>query len=305
MKYTFISGGTGTPKLLQGFRAVVDDSALGVICNTGDDYMWENLHVSPDLDTVLYLFSNRLDTDKFWGVRDESFHAVETLRSLGEDVWFNVGDFDLGLHLYRTSRLETTNLTEITKAVCQSWNIEAVVLPMCNEPVQTQIISDIGSLHFQEYFVKHRTKVKIEDVKFLTQNPQLTPEVASQITQSQSIIIGPSNPITSIGPVFTIRPLLRHLEQNRAKVLAISPIVGTTAFSGPTIDLLRSEGIEPNPKGIAQYYQSTISKLVLAESDIGFKQDILDYDIEPIFLNIDLSTQEHKQTLAENLIDLL
>ncbi|MCH8905759.1 MAG: 2-phospho-L-lactate transferase [Candidatus Heimdallarchaeota archaeon] len=305
MKYSFISGGTGTPKLLQGFRTKVADDKIGVICNTGDDYRWQNLHVSPDLDTVLYLFSSRLDVDKFWGVKDETFHAVNTLRSLGEDIWFNVGDFDLGLHLYRTPRLETKSLTEITQEVCQSWGITADILPMANELVQTQIISNMGNLHFQEYFVKHRTNVKVSNVKFLSHKPKLTPEVASQMTQCNSIIIGPSNPVTSIGPVLSIPPLLIQLQHNRSKVLAVSPIIGNNAFSGPTISLLHSQGIEPSPRGIANYYRSTISKLVLSPSDMDYKQDILDCDIEPIFLNIDLSTQAQKEALAEYLIDLL
>ena len=166
MTFTFLSGGTGTPKLLQGFRQVLDDQRISVICNTGDDYIWNGLHISPDLDTNLYLFSNRLDLGKFWGVKDESFHALDTLQSLGKDIWFNVGDKDIGLHLFRTDQLQKMSLTQITQHISKAWDISATILPMCDQLVQSQIYTEHKKLHFQEYFVKYKTEVNIQKVQF-------------------------------------------------------------------------------------------------------------------------------------------
>ncbi|MHA2090130.1 MAG: 2-phospho-L-lactate transferase [Candidatus Kariarchaeaceae archaeon] len=304
MTYTFLSGGTGTPKLLQGFRQLIDDGKISVICNTGDDYIWNGLHISPDLDTVLYLFSNRLDLGKFWGVKNDSFQALNTLKSLEKEIWFNVGDKDLGLHLYRTYLQQEMTLTQITQIISKTWDISATILPMCNQLVQSQIYTEQKKLHFQEYFVKYKGKVNIQNVQFEGNKDTTTPQVLNTLQESNVVIMGPSNPITSMGPILSLTPIRKSLEDQRAKVIAISPIIGNRAFSGPTPDLMTACGIEVSPIGLAQYYKKLISTLILDPIDRQYHKSLLDLDIEPVYLNIELKTDQQKQELAKSMLTL-
>jgi LPPG:FO 2-phospho-L-lactate transferase len=303
--YTFLSGGTGTPKLLEGYRSIVDDPDITVICNMGDDILWNGLRVSPDLDTVLYLFSGKLDLSKYWGVKDETFNALSTLEELGYSSWFNIGDRDLGLHIARKVMQENgMTITQITQKICSMLNIEAEILPMSDQLVQSVIHSEEESMGFQEFFVKHRSEVDVKRVTYEGQRDTTT-EVLSSIDRSKQIIIGPSNPVTSIGPILSLSRLKDKLGENRNKAVAISPIVGNTAFSGPTIKLMRAQGIETSILGLAQHYQKIISKLVISESDRNLQPEILDLGIEPIVLPIQLQNIKQKTDLAISLLELL
>lgn len=305
MKFGFLSGGTGTPKLLQGFRNLVTDDQLAVICNGGDDYLWHGLRVCPDLDTVLYLFSGRLDTKKFWGVNDESFNALETLKSLGIDEWFNIGDKDLGLHIYRQEKLENNTLTSITEEICKKWKIEAQIAPMTDNHVQSYIYAQDTKYHFQEYFIKHRWSLDVSTVKFEGNTDTASQKALHILDGVEKVIIGPSNPITSIGPILAIKPLAQKLMKHRSKTIAVSPIIGTSAFSGPSTRLMEAMKVKPNPLALAKHYKNIISKLILDSSDREYEKEIEDLEIEPIFLPIELKTRKQKQDLARSIIELM
>lgn len=306
MKYVFLSGGTGTPKLMQGFRQILSDDNLGVICNSGDDYIWNGLYVCPDLDTVLYLFSGKLDTSKFWGVEGDTFESLRTLHSLeAEDTWFNVGDRDLGLHIFRSSKLIDSSLTSVTKDICKKWEIKAEILPMSNFPLQSRIHSKSKNYNFQEYFVKLKTEIEVTDVKFQGQTEKTTEEVRNMLEKAKQIIIGPSNPITSVGPILSINEIFSLLQEYRDKVSVISPLKGKEAFSGPTVKLLKAMNIEPSPLGIAKYYQKITSKIVFDERDKSVADKIKDLEIEPIFHPIDLSSLDQKKKLATTIFDFI
>lgn len=304
MKLNFLSGGTGTPKLLQGFREILDDSQLSIICNGGDDILWHDLRVCPDLDTVLYLFSNRLDTDKFWGVKDDKFTTVEELKELGSDEWFSIGGKDLGLHLFRTQMLKDYSLTAVTREISQKWGIKANVYPMSDDLIQSQIHSGSASYSFQEFFVKHRTEPHVDRVEF-SGNKSTTPEVLDVLDPKTPLIIGPSNPVTSIGPILSIDAIMEKLVENRKNNLAVSPIISDAAFSGPTVKLMKVMGIETSPLGIAHHYRSIISKLILDPNDRIFADRITDLGVEPIFLPIFLKTREQKISLAREILNIL
>jgi len=306
MKYTFLSGGTGTPKLLQGFRELIPDKDLGVICNSGDDYLWNGLYVCPDLDTVLYQFSQKLDLVKFWGVKNERFEALEILRSLAaESTWFNVGDKDLALHVYRTNEMKTKSLTQVTKQICNNWNIEATIVPMSDYAVQSRIFSEDKSYHFQEYFVKLKTNITVSKVEFVGNKKSCTKEVKDLLESSKVIIIGPSNPITSIGPILAIEEIRELLRKHREKVVIISPIKSGSAFSGPTVELMRSMNVEVSPLGLAKYYQPYASKIIFDTDELELGNKIKSIGIEPIFHPIELSTQEQKKKLANTILNFI
>jgi LPPG:FO 2-phospho-L-lactate transferase len=303
VSFGFLSGGTGTPKVLEGFRELIDDTKLSVIANTGDDYYWNGLRISPDLDTLLYLFSDKLDTNKYWGVKDESYNALSTLRELGGETWFNVGDKDLGLHVYRQHLMKTMNFSQIIKYISKKWGILATITPMADGLIQSRIHSGDEEYHFQEYFVKYRTNIDVDFVEFKGSSP--ISEFAEYILKnSNKIILGPSNPITSIGPMLSMTDLRQLLEKRQKDTLAISPIVGEKAFSGPTTKLMMSHGIETSPLGVANYYKGLISILILDPSDKKYENDIKDLEIDPIYMPIELKTLEQKTNLAENLLDL-
>ena len=303
MSYGFLSGGTGTPKVLEGFRELVDDTNLSVIANTGDDYFWNGLRISPDLDTLLYLFSNKLDTSKYWGVKDESYNALSTLKELGGEVWFNVGDKDLGLHVYRQYLLKTMSFSQITELISRKWNIKAKIAPMADGLIQSRIHSGDNEYHFQEYFVKHKTDIDVDYVEFKGKYP-ISKTAEYILHNSDKIIIGPSNPITSIGPMLSIAELRALLGRRQKDVVAISPVVGDKAFSGPTTRLLKAHGIETSPLGVAKYYQGLINTLILAPSDRSYDTMIKDLEIEPIYLPIELKSMDQKMKLADNLLNL-
>lgn len=306
MKYAFLSGGTGTPKLLQGFRELITDEELGIICNSGDDYLWNGLYVCPDLDTVLYQFSGNLDLEKFWGVKNETFQSLEILKSLdGEATWFNVGDKDLALHIYRTNELKNDSLTQITKQVCKKWNIKATILPMSDHSIQSRIHSGDDSYHFQEYFVKLRTQIPVSKVEFRGNKKSTTREVKEMLESSKVIIIGPSNPITSIGPILAVDHIRHLLKKYREKVVIVSPIKGTSAFSGPTVELMKSMGVEPSALGLAKYYQPYASRIIFDTDDKHLEQELNSVGIEPIFLPIELTTQEQKKNLATAILNFI
>ncbi|RMG28079.1 MAG: 2-phospho-L-lactate transferase [Methanobacteriota archaeon] len=307
MKLLFFSGGTGTPKLLEGMSTLINESNIDVVCNTGDDFKWNSLHISPDLDTVLYLFSNKLDLRKYWGRKNETFHALETLESLEEPVWFKVGDRDLGLHVFRSHLLEQgKRLTEITNNVRLKWGIQAGVYPMADQPVTTLIRTLEGQIHFQEYFVKYQTNVEVQDVIFSGSNQADMPkEVSTALDTAHSVIIGPSNPITSIGPILSIPAYHSWFSNRKKKVIAVSPMIGNQAFSGPTGKLMEAMGFAKSPLGLGQRYQGLIDILVLDDADRSFSKEISDYGIEPVFTNISMKDIHEKTNLAKFILDLI
>lgn len=304
MQFSFLSGGTGTPKLLQGFRNFIDDRDIAVICNGGDDLNWYGLRVCPDLDTLLYMFAGKLDTEKFWGVRHDTFENIEVLSELGEDVWFNIGDRDLGLHVYRTEMMKKLSLTDITEKICKAWGIKSTILPMSNILVQSKIYSDKGELSFQEFFVKYRTNVEVIDVKFIGDTSTTTQKVLDTLI-SGPLIIGPSNPITSIGPILSITPIRQKMEDIRKNTIAISPIMGNNAFSGPTVKLMAAKGMDANVYSIAKYYNNVISKLVIDPVDVRYSKQIEDMDIEVIPLPINMKNEQQKIQLAKDIFNIL
>lgn len=304
--FVFLSGGTGTPKLLQGFRNLISDNEISVICNTGDDFIWNGLHISPDLDTILYLFSSKLDTKKFWGVTDDAFSTLEVLKTLeAQDTWFNVGDKDLGLHLFRSNKLNSMTLTQITQEICKNWKIRANILPMSNVMVQSRIKTPEGELGFQEFFVKYHTQPKVLGVSFIGDTSNTTNEILKVIDEANAIIIGPSNPVTSIGPILAVKSIYNKLHDNRNKVIIVSPIVGENAFSGPTIKLMNAQKIEPSIVGLANLYKDISSTIVIDTSDSDVMPTLENLGYKVISTPIEMKTDEQKQNLARTILGFI
>ncbi|HUC99433.1 MAG TPA: 2-phospho-L-lactate transferase, partial [Candidatus Polarisedimenticolaceae bacterium] len=222
-----LTGGTGGAKLVQGLAAEIDPADLTIICNTADDAIFHGLHVSPDIDTIVYTLAGLQDEQKGWGLADESFVALEQLRSLGEEVWFKLGDKDLATHILRTHLLrQGITLSEVTQRIRTALDVKSEILPMSDDRIETRIVTAGGEISFQEYFVRERWSAEIKRVFFAgIDRSKPAPCVLQAISNAAGIVICPSNPVTSIGPILAVPEIRQALREARAKIVGVSPII--------------------------------------------------------------------------------
>jgi len=252
---TFLSGGTGTPKLLRGMRSLLADRDIAVVVNTAEDLWISGNHLSPDLDTVLYLFAGLADTQSWWGIAGDSFATHEALAAWGGEESLKIGDRDRAIHILRGDLLRKgMRLTEATALIARRLGIEAALLPMADTPVATLVDTDLGLLHFQDYWVKHRGRPQVKEVvRRFPEPPKATPEVLRAIEKAGAVVIGPSNPVTSIAPILECAGVPEALAGKF--VVAVSPFVGDRPVSGPAAELMRAWGREPDSQGTFGLYE--------------------------------------------------
>ena len=260
---TFLSGGTGTPKLLRGMLELLEEQEIAVIVNTAEDIWLSGNHLSPDIDTVMYLFAGILDTDRWWGIRDDTYITHDHLADLGIEEFITMGDRDRAVNIARGEMLRSgMRLTEATRAICERLGIQATVLPMTDSEVTTYVRTSRGEIHFQEYWVKHRGALPIEGVVRRTQEPPVaTPEVIEAIDASDAVVIGPSNPVTSISPILECAGIREALRQHRC-VIAVSPFIGDAPISGPAAALMQASGREPSSAGTYSLYEDFVDVFI-------------------------------------------
>ncbi|MFX0119010.1 MAG: 2-phospho-L-lactate transferase [Promethearchaeota archaeon] len=301
----FLSGGTGTPKLLQGVVKIIDPHQITVIGNTGDDWDFYGLYVSPDIDSILLTLSNLIDTEKWWGIKNDTFKLVEFLKDqLKEDIWFNLGDFDTGLCLFRTYLLNNgKSLTEATEIIRERLNIQSRILPMADQVIQTKVRTPNQTLHLQEFWVKYKGKLPVKNVFFEGDLRNTTDQVLNVIERANTIIIGPSNPISSIGPILALYPLREALQNASAYRVAISPIIGSAPVSGPTADFLRAWGHDVSPTVIAEMFHDVLDALVIHHTDKQYIDEIKGKGIKPILDDIYIRTKNDAIRLFKRIMD--
>ena len=251
---TFLSGGTGTPKLLRGMQKVMDRHEISVVVNTAEDIWISGNHISPDVDTVMYLFAGVLNTDTWWGIRSDTFTTHEEITRLGIDEFIAIGDRDRAVQIARGEMLRNgMRLTNVTRGLCDRFGVRENVLPMTDTEVTTLVETDLGPIHFQEYWVRARGKIAIRNVvRSFTEPPVATEEVLLAIDASDAVVIGPSNPITSILPILSCEGIKQAL---RGKfVIAVSPFIGDAPVSGPAGALMTAAGFEPSSIGTFNCY---------------------------------------------------
>ena len=252
---TFLSGGTGTPKLLRGMQKVMDRHEISVIVNTAEDIWISGNHISPDLDTVMYLFAGILNTDTWWGIRNDSFTTHEEITRLGIDEFIAIGDRDRAVQIARGEMIRNgMRLTNATKILCDRFGVRENVLPMTDTEVTTLVKTDLGLIHFQEYWVRAKGKIEIEQVvRNFNEPPVATEEVLAIIGASDAVVIGPSNPITSISPILACDGMKTALSDKL--VIAVSPFIGNSPVSGPAGALMKAAGFEPSSLGTINCYE--------------------------------------------------
>jgi LPPG:FO 2-phospho-L-lactate transferase len=266
MSVVVLAGGTGGAKLARGLLDVVGPGELTVIANTGDDIEIHGGYVSPDPDLVLFWLADRID-DRGWGIEGDTFSVMDGLRALGIDVWFNLGDADLAICLERRRRLEDDErLTDVTRWLTGALGVDATVLPMCDEIVRTRVQADDTWWPFQDFMIRHGAKGPVQDVALDgVDAATATPEVLAAIAGAEVVIIGPSNPIISIGPILAVHGMREALLSTPAPVIAVSPVVGAAIVKGPTESFMAWAGLPLDAGGIAQVYAGLVDGLVSDE----------------------------------------
>ncbi|NMB80094.1 MAG: 2-phospho-L-lactate transferase [Methanomicrobiales archaeon] len=259
---TFLSGGTGTPKLLRGMQKVMDRHEIAVIVNTAEDIWISGNHISPDIDTVMYLFAGVLNTETWWGMRNDTFTTHEEATMLGIDEFLTIGDRDRAVHIARGEMLRNgMRLTNITKVLCERYGVRETVLPMTDTEVTTQVKTDLGFIHFQEYWIRAKGQIAIfEVIRSFREPPVATAEALATIAASDAVVIGPSNPITSILPILSCAGI-REALQNKP-VVAVSPFIGDAPISGPAGALMKAAGYAPGSIGTVNCYNGLVDIFV-------------------------------------------
>lgn len=274
---TVLTGGTGGAKFVDGLRQIVPPEDLTIVVNTGDDMSWWGLRVSPDIDSIVYMLAGNLSQERGWGVERDTFFALKTMRDMGEPAWFSVGDRDLAMHIFRTNLVaDGKTLSEATAEIATRLGIQTRILPMTDSNVETRVLTAAGELSFEQYFVERRYQDEVKSVRFAgASNALPAPGVIDAIRSSDLIMLAPSNPVTSIGPILAVPGIRKALRETRAEVAAVSPIVGNAAVTGPAGALLASQGFAVSIAGVAAYYRDILDLLVVDIKDAEVADELV------------------------------
>ncbi|HEV2176970.1 MAG TPA: 2-phospho-L-lactate transferase [Terriglobia bacterium] len=260
---TVLTGGTGGAKLIQGLAQIAPPEEITAVVNTGDDLAWWGLRVSPDLDSITYALAGMLSADRGWGVEGDTFQCLDAMRRLGAPAWFQLGDRDLSTHLVRSELLAAgKTLSEATEEITSRLGIASRVLPMTDSRVETRVLTAQGELSFQEYFVRERFAPAVQAVRFAgAAESRPAPGVVEAIEKAEVVLLAPSNPITSVGPILAVPGIREALKRTPAPVGAVSPIVGGAAVSGPAGHLMQAQGLPVSAEGVACAYADFLDVL--------------------------------------------
>lgn len=302
---TILAGGTGSIKLVRGLSKLTKD--MTIISNVGDNIWLYGLYVAPDIDTIIYGLSGLLDKDRGWGIKGDSFECLAKLRELGAESWFALGDRDLATHLIRTSMLKSgKSLSQITDWMRERYKVIPKIIPATDDELTTIIRTDKGKrIHLQEFWVKYKGRIKVTDIIYQgANNAHTNSKALDAIMQSDLVVIAPANPISSIGPIVALKELREALANNRYKVVAISPLIGERALSGPAIKYMKALGLESSPAGVAQYYSDFVSEFIISKSDRKLVPRIRDeFGMKVYETNIRMRNKADETRLSRYLIE--
>jgi LPPG:FO 2-phospho-L-lactate transferase len=306
LRITALAGGVGASKLLLGLYDVMDPAHLTVIVNTGDDINLHGLKISPDLDIVTYTLAEIIDPKKGWGFRGETFHLLKRLAVFGRINWFNLGDRDLATHIHRTAMLaDGKTLTDAAESIRVALGVKSRMLPMCNEPVPTIIESSEGGLHFQEYLVKRRAEPIVRSIRFDgVEHAKPAPGVLEAIRDADRILICPSNPLISIGPILAVKGIREALRARRDSVVGVCPIVGGKSLKGPSDKMLAELGHEASAKGVAKLYADFTGTFVIDPADESQRTAIEAIGMKVAVIPTVMTSRGDKRTLARAILSL-
>jgi LPPG:FO 2-phospho-L-lactate transferase len=301
---TCLAGGVGAARFIDGLSRVFPPDKITAIVNTGDDLQYLGCHVSPDIDIVTYTLAGIADREKGWGIENDTHNCLDQLAKYSAETWFRIGDKDFATHLLRTAFLQQGfNLSEVTEKIRTSLAVKVSILPMTDNVVSTKIKTPKGVLEFQEYFVKRGFQDRVEDITY--EGASLAtpaPGVALGIEKADLIILCPSNPILSIGPILAIPGIRDSMSKTRAKIVGISPIVGGKAVKGPLDKMMANLGLEVSPFGVAQLYKGLMTGYVIDQIDKSIAPKITSLGLKILTTNTLMDSVEAKIQLARNTI---
>ena len=306
-KILALCGGIGGAKLAFGLSKILSTEKLILLVNTGDDFIHHNLKICPDIDTVMYTLAEINDKVNGWGIQNETWNTLESLKKLGADSWFQLGDKDLATHLRRTSLLnEGKKLSFITQHLSSFFGVNHKIFPMSETPVSTMLITDFGRLSFQEYFVKLRCKPKVKSLEYVGREEAKIPKSLDKMILENlfsGIIICPSNPYLSIDPILSINKIKKYLKETTSPVLVVSPIINNKSVKGPTSKIMKELGKDPSVQTIADHYQEITDVLMIDNKDLNNISKINSMSVETD--SIYMGDNVKKISLAKRCLELL
>jgi LPPG:FO 2-phospho-L-lactate transferase len=304
-RFAVLAGGIGASRFLQGLIRAVPAADITVVGNTGDDFELHGLSVSPDLDTVTYTLAGWADPERGWGIAGDTFRCLETLGKFTGQTWFQLGDRDLATHIYRSSLLRGGfPLSEVTARIVRALGVQSSILPMSDQRVRTWIETPAERLDFQTYFVKHKAQDEIRGIEFVgADNATPAPGVLEVIAAAEAVILAPSNPIISIGPILAVPGVREALAETSAQVAAVTPIVAGRALKGPAARMMEALGHESSALGVARIYRDFLDVLILDEQDRHLTPSIENLGVRTVVTNTIMSDLARKESLARAVLE--
>ncbi len=296
-----LAGGTGAARFLQGLVQAVPQEQVTIISNVGDDCEMYGLHVSPDIDMVVYHLAGVADEERTFGIRGDTFTVVEALARFGYENWFRLGDRDLATCLHRTNLLRKgLGLAAATASIARAFGLGCTVLPATEAPLRTRIRTDEGLLEFQDYFVRRRAEVPVREVLYQgAAAARPAPGVLEAIAGARAVVVSPSNPVLSIGPILAVPGIREALASTPARVGAVSPIVGGATLKGPADRIMRELGMEVSPVGVARLYADFLDVMVLDQRDAPLAPQVQALGLDAVVTDTIMSSTEKKVALAQ------
>ena len=302
MKVTVLSGGVGAARFLHGLARVVEPESITAVSNVSDDLTWHGLHVSPDLDTLMYTLAD-LEGEFGWGLRGDTQTTLQRLRALGDEEWFGIGDRDLATHLYRTGRLQAgATLSEVTQSLMTAHGVRVTVLPVTDEPHPTIVRTGEGDLAFQDYFVRLRAAVPVTGLEFPGRDARPAPGVLRAIGEADLTVIAPSNPFVSITPLLLVQGVRQTLTRAPGRRVAVSPIIAGAAVKGPAALMLESLGYEVTATAVARLYQGLIDLFVVDTADEALLPEIRALGMDAVATDTMMTGDEGRERVARNVL---
>jgi len=296
---TVLSGGTGTPKLLQGLKEIVNPKDLTIIVNTLENDYFSGVYVSADVDTVLYTMSDMINDEFWYGVKGDTFITHERLCELGCQELLRIGDIDRATKIQKTQLMKKYGLAKAVEIQAENMGIESKIIPMSNEESDIKLITDIGELEFHDFLIKHQSKPEVLDIKFSSVAP--ADGVVDAIKNSEAVIIGPSNPITSISPILSLEGVREALKDTY--VVAVSPIIGSDSVSGPASKFMKALDIEVSSVGVASLYEDFLDNFIIDDKDVDKKQQLNQIVNKVTVTNTIMNNLGAKKNLAQIIMD--
>lgn len=304
---TVLTGGTGGAKFVDGLRQVVPPEELTIIVNTGDDLLWWGLYVSPDIDSITYVLAGLLSRERGWGVKGDTFYCLQAMGQLGQPIWFHTGDRDLAVHVLRSKLLaEGKTLSEVTAEICDKLGVKARILPMSDSRVETRVGTPVGELSFEEYFVQRWYQDPVESIRFAgAADAEPAPGVIDAILGSDIVLVAPSNPVTSIGPILAVPGIRDALQRTPGKIAAVSPIIAGEAVAGPAGILMASQGLDVSVAGVAEAYHDFLDMLVIDDRDEQSADELRQSGLRVHVTKTLMRTAEDKAELANSVLSAI